>query len=315
MPKSSRRHYEIGLSCNRIFTSFNQKDYLIVTGQLLLRMRLDLLAALVLCTLELWLTIPKEWILSTKTVSVLGIAMSIFIGFRNTQAISRWWEARTLLEGIQNTSRIWADVLRVQLSDQHWISARTARLIRLQVVLVWLLNFELRNFWHQDLRRMVNQLIQALSLPANCSVRSLSVQRAMEVQHLFRDGWITEMGRRQLVEVCNDFATNIGGLERIRDTPIPPPYDIFVRLINWVFGSQLVLEFKRSGSPTTGILLFLGFLMAERIGAYVEGPFDLDGSSFSLPLNTICSSISEDLVPGELDYGRFKPQRNPVSWD
>ena len=315
MSHSSRHLYEIGSSKNRIFTSFNQKDYLIVIGQLLSRMRLDLLAALVLCTLELWFTIPKGWLLSTRAVSVLGIAMSIFIGFRNTQAISRWWEARTLLEGIQNSSRIWADVLRVQLSDQHWISSRVSRLVRLQVVIVWLLNFELRNFWHPDLRRMVDRLITSLSLPSNSSVRSLSVQRAAEIQHLYRDNWITEMGRRQLIEACNYFADMVGGLERIRDTPIPPPYDIFVRLINWVFGSQLVLEFKRSGSPATGILLFLGFLMAERIGAYVEGPFDLDGSSFSIPLNTICTSISEDLMPNELDYGRFKPRRNPVSWD
>ena len=52
-----------------------------------------------------------------------------------------------------------------------------------------------------------------------------------------------------------------------------------------------------------------------KIGAYVEGPFDHDGTSFSLPLNTICYEISEDLMPGDLDYGRFRPCRNPVFWD
>ena len=98
-------------------------------------------------------------------------------------------------------------------------------------------------------------------------------------------------------------------------TPIPPPYDLFVRVIIWVFGTQLLLSFESQGSALTGILLFFGFLIAERIGAYVEGPLDQDGSSFSMPLNTICVVIGEDLMPGELDYGRYRPSRNPVFWD
>ena len=53
----------------------------------------------------------KERFLSTEVVAVLGIAMSIFIGFRNTQAISRWWEALTLLGSIVNKSRVLADSL------------------------------------------------------------------------------------------------------------------------------------------------------------------------------------------------------------
>ena len=98
-------------------------------------------------------------------------------------------------------------------------------------------------------------------------------------------------------------------------TPIPPPYDLFVRVINWIFGTQLLLSFESQGSVLTGILLFFGFLIAERIGDYVEGPFDQDGSSFSMPLNTICVGISEDLMPRQLDYVRFRPTRNPVFWD
>ena len=63
------------------------------------------------------------------------------------------------------------------------------------------------------------------------------------------------------------------------------------------------------------ILLFFVFLIVERIEAYVEGPFDQDGSSFPMPLNTICVGISEDLMPRQLDYSRYRPGRNPVLWD
>ena len=294
----------------------NQRDYWRVALQLVQRAKLDLgmlvLMSALLVPLDLHL---KDWLLSTKAVAVLGIAMSIFIGFRNTQAISRWWEARTLWGSVVNKSRVWADGLRGLLNDQQWSSSRIQHMVRLQVAIVWQLNFQLRNFWHPDLKLMHQQLLHQLTLPDNSTVRSLSVHRMMAIQQLAEEQWISERGRTHLLEISDAMTDAVGGLERIRNTPIPPPYDLFVRVINWVFGTQLLLSFKSQGSPLTGILLFLGFLIAERIGAYVEGPFDQDGSSFSMPVNTICAVISEDLMPGELDYGRYRPSRNPVFWD
>ena len=293
----------------------NQRDYLLILLQLLKRMRLDLIATAFMTVVILQLNIPEQWLLSTKAVSVLGIAMSIFIGFRNTQAINRWWEARSLWGTVVNTSRAWADALRVHLDDEQWQGPRVKRLLGLQIALIWQLNFELRNFWHPDLRAMQLRLLDGLELPRESSVRSLAVEQSRQIQHLFKDKLISDLGRFQLAQVSMACIDAVGGLERIRNTPIPPPYDMFVRMINWIFGTQLLIEFNRSGSPATGILLFLGFLIAERIGAYVEGPFDQDGSSFSMPLNTICTVISNDLLPGELDYGHFQPSRNPVYWD
>ena len=294
----------------------NQRDYWRVALQLVQRAKLDLgmlvLMSALLVPLDLHL---KDWLLSTKAVAVLGIAMSIFIGFRNTQAISRWWEARTLWGAVVIKSRVWADGLRGLLNEQQWHSERSKQLVQLQVAIVWQLNFQLRNFWHPDLKLMHQQLLDQLALPADSTVRSLSVQRMRGIQQLTEDQWISDLGRNRLMEISESMSDAVGGLERIRNTPIPPPYDLFVRVINWVFGTQLLLSFAIQGSALTGILLFLGFLIAERIGAYVEGPFDQDGSSFSMPLNTICAVISEDLMPGELDYGRYRPSRNPVFWD
>ena len=127
----------------------NQRDYWRVALQLVKRAKWDLwmlvLMSAVLIPLDIHL---KDWLLSTKAVAVLGIAMSIFIGFRNTQAIGRWWEARTLWGTVVNKSRGWADGLRGLLNEQQWSSSRTQQLIQLQVAIVWQLNFQLRNFWH-----------------------------------------------------------------------------------------------------------------------------------------------------------------------
>jgi putative membrane protein len=146
----------------------NQRDYWRVALQLVKRAKLDLgmlvLMSAVLIPLDIHL---KDWLLSTKAVAVLGIAMSIFIGFRNTQAISRWWEARTLWGSVVNKSRTWADGLRGLLNKQQWQSSRTQHLVQLQVAIAWQLNFELRNFWHPDLQLMRQQLLHQLALPVN----------------------------------------------------------------------------------------------------------------------------------------------------
>ena len=86
-----------------------------VLWELLLRMRLDLLLMLVLCGLALAIKADPQVgdlsIIDGSGLSMLGIAVSIFVGFRNTQAINRWWEARVLWGSITNEARQWRDTL------------------------------------------------------------------------------------------------------------------------------------------------------------------------------------------------------------
>ena len=78
----------------------------------------DIGVVLVLSLLIALAPIPKSWLLSGKAVSILGIAVSIFIGFRNTEAINRWWEARKLWGELVNSSRIWKDSLIAHLDEE-----------------------------------------------------------------------------------------------------------------------------------------------------------------------------------------------------
>lgn len=291
-------------------------DYGLVLWQLLCRMRYDLILWLTFCILA-WLrgSHAMPWQITPLALSVFGIAVSIFIAFRNTQAIGRWWEARSLWGAVVNQSRQWRDTLLAHVGGQRLRTPRGRRLLELQVAQVWLLNFELRNFWRADLRRTIDGLLEDLNLPQDLSLQDLCRRRALAIHELHRDGWVDDWGRHQLVDVANRSLDSIGGLQRIRNTPIPASYDVFVRLITWLYGLQLLLQLKTEGPLITGAVLFLGFLVAERIGSYVEGPFDRDGSSFSLPLNSLCSTITSDLMARQLDFGHFQPSQDPTRWD
>jgi putative membrane protein len=242
----------------------------------------------------------------------------IFIGFRNTQAIGRWWEARQLWGAIVNHSRNWSDILTSLLPEEHLVSAHGRNLVRYQVAMVWQLNFQLRNFYHQDLRRFQDYLLENLEMKPTTTLRQLGQARATAVRNLYESKKINARGREQLMNIANATVDAIGGLERIRSTPLPASYDVFVRMLSWVFGFQLLLNFKRNGASLvgniTGVVLFLGFLMTERIGAYVEGPFDGDGSTFALPLNAICLTISQDLLGNETDSCLHHFSKDPFRW-
>ena len=117
-----------------------------------------------------------------------------------------------------------------------------------------------------------------------------------------------------LLRCAESFTDAVGGLEKVRNTPLPPVYDVFIRLISWLFGYAIFLDFSSNQSAITGILLFLAFLVAERVGAYVEGPFDRDGSSFSLPLDLMSARISSDLLGPDHPLARLPLSQDPSLW-
>ncbi len=298
--------------------AIRRRDYGVVMLTLVWRMRFDLLLLVLISVLVANGLVPRGWTGSASAVRILGIAASIFIGFRNTQAIGRWWEARKLWGSVVNVSREWADTLRAHLDSSRPSGRLERKLLRLQVATVWQLNFQLRNFWHRDLRAFQDQLLKDLKLPSSTSLRQLGALRGVWIGDLHREGLIDGFGRMQLMALGNACTDAIGGLERIRNTPLPPSYDVFVRLLSWFFGVLLLVYFHDL-EPTIharvgGVVIVMMFLMAERIGAYVEGPFDSDGSSFSLPIDSICLTISRDLLDHATEHVQHLKSSDPVRW-
>lgn len=289
-----------------------------VALQLLVRMRFDLLVMVGLCLVSMGLKpFLAPSLVSSTPLPMLGTAVSIFVGFRNTQAINRWWEARSLWGSVVNQSRHWRDAL-LALIDAGGQTAQSQsqrlRLLRLQVLAVWLLNLELRNYGLQRQRQRVLGLAADLGLATDVTLQQVSIVRAQLLRRLHAHGALSDLGLDALLRSCETFTAAVGGLQKIRNTPIPPAYDVFVRLICWLYGYALFVEFNADHAPLTGGCLFLAFLVAERIGAYVEGPFDRDGSSFSLPLNQICLSISKDLLDPDSPFADLPLCHDPSTW-
>lgn len=293
-----------------------RRHYPRVWVQLLWRMRFDLLVMVGFCvaaSLQRSL-LRRDLIIQPEVETTLGIAVSVFLAFRNTQAISRWWEARGLWGAVVNQSRSWRDTLLVLLGTARERRRDHHRLLQLQVLAVWLLNLELRNWAEASHHRSILALAARLGFTPAVTLQQVSRERALLVHQLAAQGHLSDLGRDALIRSLAAFNDALGGLQKIRNTPLPPAYDAFVRLIAWLFGFELYLDCLATGVPLLGGLLFFAFLVAERLAAYVEGPFDRDPSSLSLPLNQICLGISGDLLDGDALFDELPRCSDPSIW-
>ena len=255
------------------------------------QLRYDLLTVLVVAAIMVPIpdAIQSE---SVAVLSVLGIAASIFIGFRNSNAYNRWWEARTL--GRHHH--------QLPGAAQHAVLGRHRRA---------------RNVFHPrpdapapgSLRLAAGRRDAGIApLPGvaeltpedgpDADATELLALQARDVQTLYADGYIDEQARVMLMSVNTGTVTAQSGLERIRNQPVPIQYDLFIRGSGVAVRDRGVQPARLVQPPPRrhrgGVLLMAVFVVAERIGHFIELP--MRNSIFDLPMYRFCSLITGNLL-------------------
>lgn len=276
-----------------------------VAAYLLRHLWLDLLLAGALCAAS----VPLNPLLAKKfapevLLPIWGIAVSVFIGFRHGQAYERWWEARKLWGALLNHSRSWRDQLSALIVDSP------TPLLQQQAMLLWVINLELRGRSHPVARRA----LAALDWNGS-SADALLQSQAQAVADLYRSGAIDGWGRLQLMDVHARTVDALGGLERIRNHPLPAPYDVFVRVAVWSFGYLLFLRMDALYAPYggwVGWVVMLLFIAVERLGAFIETPFS--PADLALPMNRISAAVSRLLLSCEHPAAQTLDSERALIW-
>jgi predicted membrane chloride channel (bestrophin family) len=138
----------------------------------------------------------------------------------------------------------------------------------------------------------------------------LLLQYALECSFLLKseDGFFKCTGKvycRNFAEIfamilnneLSSFSDNLGACERIRYTPIPSSYNIFIKkmIFLYVFTMPLgfVLEFKYWAAHIV-TLVFYAFTGIEMIAEEIEDPFGTDNND--LQLDSIVKNIKANLI-------------------
>ncbi len=237
-----------------------------------------------------WYFIPANWLgFPALPLALLGSAVALYLSFRNTTAYARWWEARTLWGAMVNASRTLAREALTLITDRE----TAATIVRRQVAYVHALRLHLRRQppWDDLSARLSTEEIESLRSVANVP-NAIHVRTAQRIAESRLDPILLAAIARTLSDISNAQ----GGMERIKNTPLPQQYATYPTIFTHGFCLLLPIGLVESlgiytplGSTVAGFL----FLVLLQIGNDIQNPFE--NAEDDVPLTTLTRSIEIDL--------------------
>ena len=135
--------------------------------------------------------------------------------------------------------------------------------------------------------------------PPDTTATTLLNLQAADIRDLVLADLVDRQGRTILTNLNTAQAGAAAALERIRHQPIPAYYGIFVRAMAWFFAIMVCTRLDTSGHDNwvgivTGILVMALFIVAERLGHFIEEP--MSNTVFDLPMDRFCATVTKDLL-------------------
>lgn len=229
-------------------------------------------------------------------MSLLGVALGIFLGFRTSASYDRFWEGRKLWGRLVNESRSLARHTLVFLADAPFETKRS--LIYRQVAFVHALRMQLRDQF--DGARLAPYLSDE-ALEGVAQSKNPANQILLGLGHAFRKeagpgGRLSEYAFVQTMALCRELSDIQGGCERIKSTPIPHSYTVLIHQVVAMYVFILpfgIIEALHYLTPVAVFIIAYTFLGLDSVGDEIEDPFGEDLND--LPLDAISRTIEVNL--------------------
>jgi putative membrane protein len=244
--------------------------------------------------------LPESFDFTTLPFTLIGLALAIFLGFRNNSSYDRWWEGRKLWGRMINTTRTvtrqtmtlvdasYADPSYDEESEDA--SPETLAFHREQIHrLICYLNAlrhhlrDERDF--SDCEGLVPQGEYArITEDLNAPIGLLHTM-GERYRDAWRKGWL-DTYHLPILEGSLALMTDIqGGCERIKKTPIPFAYTVLMHRIVGIYCFTLSFGVHATIGDLTPIVVFMisySFFGLDAIGDEIEEPFGHDPNDLSL---------------------------------
>jgi ion channel-forming bestrophin family protein len=227
--------------------------------------------------------------------SLLGIVLGLFLVFRTNTAYDRWWEGRKLWGGLVNSTRNFALKLNAYISkEDHENRDWFAKMIP---NFVYAMKESLRNGVQLNELEIVSETFLEDLKKYKHKPNRISALLYAKVNDLYKAGKITGDQLINLDKELKDFIDIIGACERIRNTPIPYSYMMYVKKFIAIYIVTLPFGFvTQSGYLTIIIVVLITFVLmsVELIAEEIEDPFGKDLND--LPTDELAAKIKDNIT-------------------
>lgn len=233
--------------------------------------------------------------LTVAPFSLLGIAIAIFLGFRNNASYSRYTEARMIWGSVSITSR---SLMRQTMSALPDDRETQLRLSRYLTAFSWQLNHQLRQMdASADMQRLLPEDRAAEVLTSTSPTNRILLFMGKEFASLRREGKINDFVWQNIDGNLNELSHCLGACERIANTPVPFAYSLILQRTVYLFCTLLPLALVSDlhlMTPFVSMFISYAFLSWDSIAEEMEHPFGTHPNN--LALNAICTSIERNMM-------------------
>ncbi len=224
--------------------------------------------------------------------TVIGFVLSLLLVFRTNTAYDRWWEGRKMWGKLVNDSRNLSVKLNALLPEDDKVSRiYFANKIKLfaKVLHTHLTSESTKYMLDEEEHPEYEDYLKAQHPPTK-----IVGKMYVALQKLEREKVLTPQDKIILNENLNGLLDVAGACERIKNTPIPIAYAVFIKKFIFVYVLTLPIGYVF----TTGyfivplvMIIFYVLLSIELIAEEIEDPFN--GGTDDLPTAKIAQNIGK----------------------
>ena len=223
--------------------------------------------------------------------SLIGFVLSLFLVFRTNTAYDRWWEGRKKWGELVNNSRNLAIKISA-LSDDPETRAYFKRMISNYV---FAMKEHLREGVKVDELDLTEEEKKEISQFEH-KPNYIAEKMYAKLHSMKKNGKLTEENYIVIDVNLKTFSDIIGACERIKNTPIPYSYSMFLKKFIFIYVTTVPLAFVNSFgyySSLVSIFVFYVLVSIEILAEEIEDPFGKDDND--LPTDDLCQKIKANV--------------------
>jgi len=223
--------------------------------------------------------------------TLLGFVLSLLLVFRTNSAYDRWWEGRKLWGTLTNNSRNLALKLDAILTKDDTGNR--------QFFIQYISNFSYALSYHllsektrmmlsEDVHEDIHQILKEAHPPIHVAQLIINKVYFLNKKSIITNDqmWMINEELKTFMEVC-------GACERIKNTPIPFSYSLFIKKFIFIYISTLPIGYVTMlGYWVAPLVAFAFYVLVslELIAEEIEDPFNMDNND--IPTSKLASNIS-----------------------